>query len=231
MLNKKPISLGGKGPFPGSDATEQPVGVPVQAAPTKTDDPALVIFGRDDSGKPHASAFTLDQRHEAIRAAALMSFQALAVEGADLMALAKGLPVGKVFGSGKGFVPFVKREIGEALEAIARDKPDQVIALPTVASEDGPDSGKDKQHTTSEITKPAPKDWSELTVGCRVLAVEDPDDGWWIAQVTHIHESGTKAHPAPMLTLAWVDFPEEPTFVRRISQVALLHPDFVPEAG
>ncbi|MBM2295138.1 hypothetical protein JQX09_24845, partial [Sulfitobacter pseudonitzschiae] len=43
--------------------------------------PAIIVFGTDDTGKPHASTFGIDQRHDAIRAAGLMGFQALAVEG------------------------------------------------------------------------------------------------------------------------------------------------------
>jgi len=103
---------------------------PATIAPAVDTAPAIIVFGTDDTGKPHASTFTIDQRHDAIRAAGLMSFRAFAVEGEALTNLAEKIPAGKVFNSGKGFVPFVKREIGEQLDQLAKDKPDLLIAVP-----------------------------------------------------------------------------------------------------
>ncbi|MBM2362726.1 hypothetical protein JQX22_25110 [Sulfitobacter pseudonitzschiae] len=190
--------------------------------------PAIIVFGTDDTGKPHASTFGIDQRHDAIRAAGLMGFQALAVEGDALIALAKLIPAGKVFSSGKGFVPFVKREVGEQLQQFAQDHPDQLITVPVpVASETdtSPDQGTSDK-TPVATSAEQPKDWMDIKVGSRVLAVDDPDDGWWEAIVQHVHESGTQAHPCPMFTLIWEAFPDDGRFVRRFDQVALIHPAF-----
>ncbi len=182
-------------------------------------DPAIILFGNDDSGKPHASSFDIDRRHDAIKAAGLMGFQALAVEGDVLTALATKIPIGKVFNSGKGFVPFVKREIGQQLDQYAEDHPDQLIALPApVAAADG--------ESNVDALDELPKDWDDIKVGSRVLAQDDPDDGWWEAIVQHVHASGTQGHPCAMFTLMWEAFPEDGRFVRRFDQVALLHHGF-----
>jgi len=189
-----------------------------QAADTA---PAIIVFGTDDNGKPHASTFTIDQRHDAIRAAGLMSFRAFAVEGGSLIALAAKIPAGKVFNSGKGFVPFVKREIGEQLDQLAKDKPDRLIAVPV------PEVGNDLSGGESVTPLDAlPKDWGGIAVGSRVLAQDDPDDGWWEAIVQHVHEGGTQGQPCSMFTLMWEAFPDDGRFVRRFDQVALLHPAF-----
>ncbi|MFY0646094.1 hypothetical protein [Sulfitobacter geojensis] len=183
--------------------------------------PAIIVFGTDDTGKPHASTFTIDQRGDAIRAAGLMSFRAFAVEGETLTALAAKIPAGKVFNSGKGFVPFVKREVGEQLEQLAQVKPDLLIAVPF--PEDGDDLSGGEAVTPLDAL---PKDWGGIAVGSRVLAQDDPDDGWWEAIVQHVHEGGTQGQPCQIFTLMWEAFPDDDRFVRRFDQVALLHPDF-----
>ena len=194
---------------------------PATAAQAADTAPAIIVFGTDDTGKPHASTFTIDQRHDAIKAAGLMSFRAFAVEGEPLTGLAAKIPAGKVFNSGKGFVPFVKRDVGEQLDQLAQDRPDLLIAVPTLGDADDPFSG--------EAVTPLdnlPKAWDDIKIGSRVLAQDDPDDGWWEAIVQHVHESGTQGHPCPMFTLMWEAFPDDGRFVRRFDHVALLHPAF-----
>lgn len=187
--------------------------------------PAIIVFGPDDTGKPHASTFTIDQRHEAIRAAGLMSFRALAIEGEPLISLAAKIPAGKVFSSGKGFVPFVKRDVGQQLDQLAKDQPDLLIALPDL------DVGSDSISEGDAVTAldDLPKDWDDIKVGSRVLAQDDPEDGWWEAIVQHVHESGTKEYPCAMFTLIWEASPEDGKFTKRFDQVALLYP--TPFAG
>lgn len=194
--------------------------------------PAVIVFGNDDCSKPHASTFNSDQRDAAVRAAGLMGFRALAVEGKALIALAARLPAGKVFSSGKGFVPFVKREVAQHLDQIATDHPDQLIAvLPAkvdAASETSGVVGAIKP--PSDPVASAPKDWTDIKVGSRVLAVDDPSDGWWEAIVHNVHESGTKGFPLTMLTLKWEAFADEKAFVRRFDHVALIHPNYYGDA-
>jgi hypothetical protein len=55
-----------------------------------------------------------------------------------------------------------------------------------------------------------------LTPGALVLASVGSAEGWWESVIVEIIEE--------LLTLKWRDWPDEPTFVRRTSQIALLHP-------
>ncbi|SDY29884.1 hypothetical protein [Citreimonas salinaria] len=189
--------------------------------------PMVVLFGRDESGRAHASRFAAEHHQAAIGAAAMMGFRALAVQDPEAGELATKTPAGKLFASGKAFVPFVKSATAEALERYAADHPDRVIVLPKASAPKaagGASSGA--VPAMIEASDDQPKDWSEIKVGARVLAVGDPDDGWWEAIVQHVHEGGTKGHPKPMLTLRWEHFEDEAAFVRSISQIAMLHPDY-----
>src|SRR5437764_394242 len=73
--------------------------------------PLLVVLGLDIDGKPHASRFAERNAPSVRRAAELMGFHVIQVspENAELHALAGGLPLGKIFATGRAFVPFVAR--------------------------------------------------------------------------------------------------------------------------
>ncbi len=60
---------------------------------------ALIVFGRDGSGKPHASSFNAADAELAEKAAGLMGMQALRVETDDHREIAGKLPKLRVFAS------------------------------------------------------------------------------------------------------------------------------------
>ena len=66
--------------------------------------PALILFGRDERGRPYASAFGPADASAAERAASLMGLNALAVLK-EHQAFASSLPKGRVFESGRYRVP------------------------------------------------------------------------------------------------------------------------------
>ena len=82
--------------------------------------PALVLFGRDQAGKPHASWFDAPSAELATKAAGLMSMRAVPVESDELRELVTGLPRGRVFSSGRAFTPFVKGKLYERLVELTR---------------------------------------------------------------------------------------------------------------
>ena len=107
--------------------------------------PTIVVLGRDDRGKPHASWFDEAQQIAARRAATLMGMQALPVSDDAVRGLAARLPQGRVFESGKAFVPFVKGDLydelvahlpdgGEASEAANVGSPPEASAAPVTAN-------------------------------------------------------------------------------------------------
>src|SRR5712671_2974809 len=69
--------------------------------------PILVVLGIDIDGKPHASRFTEHDASFVLRAAELMGFHVIRVsaENGELYAVAEGLPLGKIFATGRAFVP------------------------------------------------------------------------------------------------------------------------------
>lgn len=83
--------------------------------------PALVLFGRDQAGKPHASWFDAASVELAAKAAGLMSMRAVPVETDELREVAASLPRGRLFSSGRAFTPFVKGKLYERLVELTRD--------------------------------------------------------------------------------------------------------------
>src|SRR5918995_940049 len=78
----------------------------------------FVVLGRDSQGKPHASRFSDADVGLALKAAELMGYHVVRVEEPSLKGIAANLPLGKVFASGKAFVPFTKAEIFDRLATL-----------------------------------------------------------------------------------------------------------------
>ena len=72
-------------------------------------DPALILFGRDDAGKPRASWFDALSADLARKAADLMKMRVLQVETEEQKEVARRLQPGRVFASGRAFTPFAAR--------------------------------------------------------------------------------------------------------------------------
>lgn len=171
----------------------------------------LVVFGRDDAGKPHASAFDDTDAELAEKAAGLMGMTILRLTTDEQRGLAGKLPKGRVFASGKAFVPFVNKTLYEQLVAAS-----------------GGEAGAQKAPTRSEPTSvaspepsnnvqpqdPSQPDWTVIAVGSVVLATENPKEGWYEAVV--------KAVKGDLYTLAWRDWPGEAAFVRKGQHLAVL---------
>jgi hypothetical protein len=81
---------------------------------------AVVVFGRDEAGKPHAAWFDQGEASLAEKAADLMGLRVLRVHTDEHRALAAQLPHGRVFASGRAFVPFVKAALFLQLQTAAQ---------------------------------------------------------------------------------------------------------------
>ena len=163
--------------------------------------PALVVFGKDESGKAHASWFGAADAELAERAAGLMRYQILRVTTPDIRAKALELAAGRVFASGRSFVPFCKTAAYEALQAFpgafAPPLPPEPKAEPEIA-----------------VTG-TPQRWEDLQVGSLVLASTGPDDGWFEAVIAEARGGG-------LFVLRWQGWPDHDAFVRRADGLALL---------
>lgn len=185
--------------------------------------PALIVLGRDNAAKAHASVFTADQILQARAAAAAMGMMVLPILTDEQRALAYRLPAGKIFSSGRAFVPFVKGALYDQLIAHVPLK-DEVRPLRLVKQEDAPSeaeggaTGPDASPEARPDKSPPlsmPADWSGIAVGSVVLANESPDEGWWAAVVTNI-----EGH---LVNLRWRDY-DQSSVVRPITELALMHP-------
>lgn len=191
------------------------------SAATSSAFPALIVLGLDDGGKAHASWFGEAETDVAEKAAGMMGMAALRASTDELRDLAGKLPQGRVFQSGKAFVPFVKATIDKiathlpssykwpvraAKPAAGKPKPGKKVSAAGTAQSTDPDEG---------LT--IPEDWSKIVFGSLVLAYEDPNDGWFPAHVIQVSGEG-------LFTLKWRDFPDWPVIVRRAHHLALLHP-------
>ncbi|RVG23663.1 hypothetical protein [Sinorhizobium meliloti] len=191
--------------------------------PTKAQGPGatIIMVGLDDQGRPHASWFTEDDGDAAAVAADLMDMALIAVSNDELAAIAKNLPRGKLFDSGKAFVPFVKRTTYDQLAtyldddyiASATARVEAVAAAACAAAEDYAKASK------GEVPARQPEDWSKLLVGDLVLARETAEEGWFEAIVVEATDD--------RFGLRWRDWPELPRFTRALTDIALLHPQHV----
>lgn len=197
------------------------------------DTAGLIVFGLDDNQRPHASSFLRSEAQLAIKAAAMMGMRVMPVSTEVELAIAAKLPRGKIFGSGKAFTPFVKAGLFDEIIAAARLAPEpsttmlddddlQAGASDKPAIEPAPKAKKAAKAKTDlaprVVATPAqPADWEAIEVGCVVLATAPPQHLTW-------YECEVIAVDGDELTLQFLDWPEEPTFVRAVADVGLMHP-------
>ncbi len=165
-------------------------------------DRILVVYGFDENKKPRAAQFSEPEFKLAHKAAELMKLKVFETDTPKLRRALKKLPLGKVYASGWGFVPNVRRNQFDSLLKIIR-----------TADPDAPEPAPQTN---------LPPSWDAIAVGHLVLGQADSAaDGWWPAIVVKVDRD--------MLTLQARDFPKAPTVVRHRLAVALLYTaDFNP---
>jgi hypothetical protein len=181
--------------------------------------PTLIVFGLDETKRPHASTVPAHEAELADKAAGLMGMAALRLTTDAQKALAAKLPKGRVFASGRAFVPFVRAGLYEAIVAAAGGL-GQTAPPACAASADSPKadiSAGVPAEAAKPATPPQPAGWADIQVGSVVLATTGPDQGWYDSEVIEILDD--------LLKLRWRSWPEEPVFARRFSQVGLLPPN------
>jgi len=181
--------------------------------------PIIVVLGIDVDHKPHASRFEERDAPFVQRAAELMGFHVIRI-GPDneLHTVAAGLPLGKIFATGRAFVPFVSRatfdkltslvEGGAAIEARSAAEPGPVYQMAEMVTADA-------INTANEL-------WAKIEVGTIVLAAADPEiygPSWWEAVVVAIDGDD--------LTLRWMEDPAEERFEVLRREVGLHHPAII----
>jgi hypothetical protein len=184
-------------------------------------DPAEMLFviGLDEKGKPRGARFSkCDDR--IVSAALDLLLTAVHPASAAFVELGMKLPEGRLYASGKTFIPNVRRDLLDKLNAVLATPGDESkpykLARPPGQTPEDQDSGGTKVATVSPISSGLPRSWESIGVGHVVLVHESPVDGWWEATVLKREDE--------MLTLRFRDYPKQPIFLRHISQTALINP-------
>jgi len=185
----------------------------------------LFVLGLDENGKPRGARFA-ELKDNIASAAVDMNCRVLIDQPETVSDIAMKLPVGRIYASGKAFIPNIRRDlydkISEAAQ-IAAEKSDTeneagaAEQSAMVKSQiDRADAAPAEARCVSPVTSGLPRSWETIGVGHMVVFHESPDDGWWEGIV--IQREGD------LLTLRLRDFPKQGTFVRHINTVALVNP-------
>ena len=160
-------------------------------------EPSLVVFGRDDAGKPRASWFDAGSADLASKAADLMKMRILRLETEEQKAVARQLAPGRVFASGRAFTPFARAAVFGRLVELAGGSSDpstngssKSAAVASNGSAASGDQGPDSAPTAPADPKGGasrPQSWDEISIGSVVLAHESVDEGWWESVVLGVN--------------------------------------------
>lgn len=155
----------------------------------------LVVYGFGDDQKTRAAVFAEPEIELARKAADLMGLSVFDCETPNLPKVLKIVPKGRVYASGWGFVPYIRRSLFDDLI--------KVMGVPT------------PKPPKSIPQPPLPTSWDSIGIGHLVLAQADSAaSGWWETHVESVN--------GDMLRLQARDFPDVQV-VRHRSAVALLY--------
>src|SRR3981189_3551191 len=183
----------------------------------------LFVLGLDENEKPRGARFA-ELKDKTVSAAMDLSCRILINQPDTVSEIAMKLPVGRIYASGKAFIPNIRRDLYDKISEAARiaaEKSDAEneagAAEQSTVVKSGiaqADASLAEARCVSPVTSGLPRSWETIGVGHMVVFHESPDDGWWEGIV--IKREGD------LLTLRLRDFPKQGTFVRHINTVALV---------
>jgi hypothetical protein len=172
----------------------------------------LFVFGLDEDGKPRGARFP-EFNEKVISAAAQMKLVSVHPASPAVTEIGMKLPVGRLYASGKAFVPPIRRDLLSKLKAALEVPGDQ-----SHIHQPAPAQSAEKAKAVGEVVAAGlPRTWESIDVGHLVLVEDDdPGYGWWPCLVTERNKD--------VLTLRLRDYPDKGTYVRHIAQVGLVNP-------
>ena len=123
----------------------------------------LLVLGYDENHKPRAARFPATDAELVAKAAQLMDLKVYEAVSEDLAALAKKLPVGRLYGNGRGFVPNIRQSLYSEIIVTLAGEPQ---ATAVGKDQDGP-----------PVATGLPRTWDEIAPGHLVIAQEDTAGG------------------------------------------------------
>jgi hypothetical protein len=176
---------------------------------TKTSTPkneqiTLVVLGFDEQQKPCGARFVGDKPELVAKAADLMGLKVYKATTPVLLAIAKRLPLGRLYANGRGFVPNVRQVLYSDVVVELNDEPKLTVL------------GSRDDKASLPTARGLPRNWDEIAPGHLVIAQESLDYGWWEAIVLRRDDD--------MFTLRYREFPKLPKFVRHRTAIALMSP-------
>ena len=164
----------------------------------------LLVLGFDEQQKPCGARFVDAKPDLVAKAAQLMGLEVYKASSPDVAEVAKKLPVGQLYATGRAFVPNIRQTLySDVIVALAAE-PQQAAV--------GPDDDK----ASTPVARGLPHNWDEIAAGHLVIAQESLANGSWEAIVLDRKDD--------MLTLRFRDYPRLPKFFRHRTAVALMSP-------
>jgi hypothetical protein len=165
--------------------------------------PPLIVLGYDDQQKPRGARFVDAKPDLVAKAADLMDLKVYQATAPDVAAIAKKLPVGRLYANGRGFVPNIRQDLYSDLIVELAVEPASALS---------PENDKDSLPAARGL----PRTWDEIAPGHLVIAQESLQNGWWEAIVIDRKDD--------VFTLRFRDYPKLPKFFRHRSGIALMNP-------
>jgi hypothetical protein len=174
------------------------------SAPLADNDIGLLVLGFDEQQKPCGARFVDAKPDLVAKAAQVMGLNVYKPTSPEAAELAKKLPVGQLYATGRAFVPHVRQSLySDVIVALAAE-PQQAAV------------GPDHDQASTPVARGLPRSWDEIGPGHLVIVQESLDYGWWEAIVLDRNDD--------MLTLRFRDYPRLPKFFRHCTAVALMSP-------
>src|SRR6266480_2278885 len=168
------------------------------------DDVGLLVLGFDEQQKPCGARFVGAKPDLVAKAAQLMGLEVYKASSPDVAEVAKKLPVGQLYATGRAFVPNVRQTLYSDVLVALSAEPQQAAV------------GPDEHKASTPVARGLPGSWDEIAPGHLVIAQESLANGWWEAIVLD--------RKGDMLTLRFRDYPRLPKFFRHRTAVALMSP-------
>ncbi len=225
IIQTRPISLASVSILAAGNSPQLKTPVAMTPEPEQPNgeiEAAFIVLGRDEAGKAHASWFDAADRPAAEAAARAMGFAGLCAAADGVRELAGNLPRGRVFASGRAFVPFVRASLYEHLLTHLPEgavEAARAAAKANAAENPAPADGSKPAASYAEASgKEERPDWKKLKKGDLVLATLGGDEPWYPAIIVDEKSNG-------LVEVRWRDYADDPNVIRRREHLALLHPD------